>query len=86
MKLGRVGSILYILDLLLISITTTIVLITDITLISYSNNIIIITAIILFMAGKTLNTFEIHKDNKNLSRDIGIIIGTLILLIQKILK
>jgi len=61
-------------------------LVTEITFSSFFSKIVISTALILIIVGKVVTIIKKGKKDKSISKDIGIIIGTLIVLVSKLLK
>lgn len=82
----RLSSILYLIAALLVSIPLAIVLITGLIINSVFSKIILFSALAFIIVGKILTTIKKNEKEKNNPKDIGIIIGFLILLISRALK
>ncbi|GAA0730444.1 hypothetical protein GCM10008905_31760 [Clostridium malenominatum] len=80
------SSILYIIAALLVFIPTSIVLVTEFTFSSFFSKIFLSAALTLIIVGKILTIIKKSKNDKSIPKDVGIIIGLLIVLVSKLLR
>lgn len=77
---------MYIIASLLVFIPIAIVFVTETGFNSFVSKIIISTAVTLIILGKILTVIKKGKKDSSIPKDIGIIIGLLIVLISKVLR
>ncbi|WP_048571013.1 hypothetical protein [Clostridium cylindrosporum] len=58
----------------------------EITFSSFWSKLIISTALTLVIVGKIVTIIKKSKSDRNISKDVGIIIGLLIVLVSRLLK
>lgn len=85
MTKSKIRLMLYIIAMMIIMVPTAIVLPTDITFNSATRKILISTSFTCIIIGKILKVSEKEKTNKNIQKDIIVIITLLILILAKIL-
>lgn len=82
----RLSSILYIIAALLVFIPISIVLVMEITFSAIVSKILISTTLTLIILGKILTIIKKGKNDHSIPKDIGIVIGLLIVLISRLLR
>lgn len=82
----RLSSILYIIAALLVFIPISIVLVMEITFSDIVSKILISTTLTLIILGKILTIIKKGKNDHSIPKDIGIVIGLLIVLISRLLR
>lgn len=83
---NRSSSILYIIAALLVFIPISIVLVTEITFSAIVSKIHISIALVFIILGKILTIIKKGKNDHSIPKDIGIVIGVLIVLISRLLR
>lgn len=85
-KTGNISRLLYLVALLIILIPITIVFVTDVPFSSTFSKISVNAAFVFVIVGKILTLIKKKKTDKNISVDVGILIGILIAFINHVLK